>query len=123
MVVKGEFGPKPEFDFEAFLQSPQTSDYLTDSPLKVLVEWFLTDRQSQNLQPLTLEFYRLRLSYLCQSLGDRRASEVSTAYLKALVAYLRDSRHWSVQNTNHFIQVVKTFFSYLEEEEALDKER
>ena len=117
--MKGEFGPKSEFDFEMFLQSPEASDYLADSPLKVLAEWFLTDRQSQNLQPLTLEFYRLRLNYMCQSLGERRAGEISTAHLKALVAHLRDSRHWSVQNTNHFIQVVKTFFSYLEEEEVI----
>lgn len=107
------------FDLEAFLRCPSSSDYLADSPIKVLVEWYLTEKEAQNLQPGTLEFYRLRLNYLAESFGERLASEVSTAHLKALVSHLRTTRGWSVQNTNHFIRVVKTFFTYLETEEEI----
>lgn len=106
-------------DLEAFLRSPQASDYLADSPIKVLVEWFLNEKEAQNLQPRTLDFYRLRLDYLIESVGDRRAAEVSPAHLKAVISHLKTTRKWSVQNTNHFIQVIKTFFTYLETEEEV----
>lgn len=108
------------FDLEAFLASPKCSFFLADSPVKVLAEWFLSDREGQNLQLGTLDFYKRRLDFLVESLGDRKASDISTGHLRALIAHLRETRQWSVQNTNHCIQVWKSFFKYLEDEEAIE---
>lgn len=107
------------FDLEKFLASPKTSDYLADSPIRVLVEWFLEERRALNLQPSSIEFYSIRLDYLCALIGNKKATEISSAHLRAVVQHLKDSRKWSLQNTNHFIQIIRSFFKYLEDEEVV----
>ena len=87
-----------------------------DTPMKVLADWYLIDCEGRNLQPRTLEFYRCRIDYLLQNVGDVPPSAVSTAYLRALLMDLRQKRSWSVQNTNHCIQVWTGLFRYLERE-------
>ena len=89
---------------------------LGDHPLRVLAEWYLTDCEARNLQPDTLSFYRIRLGYLLEHLGERKPAEVSCAHLRVTLTYLKENRHWSVQNTNHCVQVWKGFFNYLENE-------
>jgi integrase/recombinase XerD len=103
------------------LLSTQLANPLVESPIKVLAEWFFTDCESKNLQKKTIEFYKLKLRYLSDTLGDRRPEEISTVHLRTLLMALKEQRKWSVQNTNHCVQVWKVFFNYLEREEIIEK--
>ena len=93
---------------------------LVDSPLRILADWYLADREGENLQPGTLEFYRYRIRYLIETFGQWKAKDVSTAHLRSLLLHLKEARSWSAQNTNHCIQVWKSFFNYLEEEGIIE---
>lgn len=93
---------------------------LAETPVKILVELYLTECQSRNLQPKTLEFYKHRLDMLVEVFGNHRVGDVSTAHLRILLNNLIDSRGWNTQNTNHCIQVWKSFFNYLDREEIIE---
>ncbi len=94
---------------------------LNNAPLKVLAELYLTECEARNLQPMTIEFYRIRINYLLDVLGNMAVEEVSTAHLRLLLAHLRDNRGWNAQNVNHAVQVWKGLFNYLEHEEIIEK--
>lgn len=127
-VVRIDLGPyknitmvNEKFDFDILRNLSQDTGGLSASPLKILANWYLADCEAENLQPESIRFYEYRLRYLYETLGDIVPSEISTAHLRALLLHLRKTRNWSVQNTNHCVQVWKGFFHYLEQEELLEE--
>jgi site-specific recombinase XerD len=110
--------PFNPFDVSSFNFS--TTD-LTDAPIKVLIELYLTECEAKNLQPLTVEFYRTRLVFLEEAYGHMTVDSISTAHLRALLAHLKDTRQWNPQNINHAVTTWKQFFNYLEKEEITDR--
>lgn len=110
--------PVEPFNFDN-IQLPAIA--LNNAPLNVLAELYLTECEARNLQPMTIEFYRVRIEYLLDSLGNNRVEEISTTHLRMLLAHLKDSRGWNTQNVNHAVQVWKGFFNYLEHEEIILK--
>ena len=110
--------PINPYNISNFTFSPTN---LSDAPLRVLVELYLTECQAKNLQPLTIEFYRVRLDFLIEAYGNMSADAISTAHLRALLAHLKDTRKWNPQNINHSVQVWKSLFNYLEKEELCEK--
>jgi integrase/recombinase XerD len=94
---------------------------LSESPLRVLVELYLTDCEARNLQPATMGFYRARLDLLVEAMGRKLCREISTAHLRLLLNHLKENRKWNAQNINHCIQVWKGLFNYLEREEVIEQ--
>lgn len=111
---------KDTFDFDALLASTLDCGALADTPIRILADLYLSDCEAANLQPGTMEFYRCRIRYLVESLGDRIPSVISTVHLRALLSHLKERREWSVQNVNHCVQVWKGFFNYLEREGIIE---
>lgn len=110
--------PVEPFNFDN-IQLPTTT--LNNAPLKVLAELYLTECEARNLQPLTIEFYKVRITYLLDAFGNMPVESISTAHLRMLLAHLRDKRGWNAQNVNHAVQVWKGLFNYLEHEEIIEK--
>ena len=88
-------------------------------PLRVVADWFFTDCKARNLQPKTVHFYQLKLSYLLEAAGDWKVKDITTAHLRLLVNHYHEKRKWSVGTTNHAITTWKVFFGFLEQEEYL----
>jgi integrase/recombinase XerC len=88
--------------------------------VSTLANWYFTDCALRNLQPHTLRFYQQKLTYLVQAHGDRAPDTVTVQELRDLTATLQRERHWSAQQTNHFITVVKQFYNYLLAEELAE---
>lgn len=110
--------PVEPFNFDN-IQLPATA--LDNAPLKVLAELYLTECEARNLQPVTIEFYRVRIMHLLDALGNMPVANISTAHVRLLLAHLRDKRGWNAQNVNHAVQVWKGLFNYLEHEEIIEK--
>ncbi|MHB9024015.1 MAG: tyrosine-type recombinase/integrase [Armatimonadota bacterium] len=87
--------------------------------LRVLAEWYFADCTAKNLQPRTVDFYRLKIRYLLDAAGDRPADAITTKHLRMLIEHYRQKRGWSVGTTNHTITSWKVFFHFLEREEIL----
>ncbi|MHB9133312.1 MAG: tyrosine-type recombinase/integrase [Armatimonadota bacterium] len=88
-------------------------------PLRVLADWFLADCTARNLQPRTVQFYRLKLLYLLTAAGDRAANDITTHQLRLLVQHYWSQGKWGVGNMNHTITTWKVFFNFLEQEGIL----
>ncbi|MCE5314601.1 MAG: site-specific integrase [Armatimonadota bacterium] len=87
-------------------------------------EQFLDFCRTKNLSTNALVFYRDRLkrfSKFCEVEPNINApTSVTTADIRRFISSLADSG-LSTKTVNHYIQALKAFFSFLVEEEAIEK--
>ncbi len=104
------------------LMQTQDASCPANLPVRVLADWFFSDCAARNLQVRTIDFYRLKLSYLIEAAGERPPTAITTAQMKMLITHYREKREWSVGTANHAITAWKVFFHYLYQEEIIDSD-